>query len=735
MCGKVCSFANATAVCNGGNCQIGTCNNGFADCDGMQNNGCEVQLGSNINNCGACGNVCNATNASNVTCNNGDCKPMCLPGFGDCDAIDGNGCETNLKTNPNNCNACGVVCPANGGSPFCTNGVCGSTNCNPGTGDCNGDGMCETQLNTTNNCGACGNACSTFHATPSCSGTPAICQLSCEMGWDNCNGNVNDGCEQTLTSNSHCGACNAVCSINNASTSCASGTCTFVSCLPGFANCNNDLADGCETQLATSNLNCGQCGNTCNPANGTGQCVSGQCTVQSCNNGFGNCNGSAADGCETDIYTPPHCGSCASACSFPNAGAFCSPPSSCQLGQCNPDFLNCNGNTADGCEVNGLTIQNCGACGNQCANINGVASCNGGSCDITCAPGFGNCDGLFSNGCETALNTLMDCGSCGNPCVLPNAVESCNSGSCVISACDPNFTNCDNFTGNGCECGNMCSAGQCQGCGDGQCTGTETCTSCPNDCGSCNCGNNICDMFETCANCPGDCCCGDLVCDMASEDCMSCPADCGICSSSSSGGGSCGDGTCDGGETCLSCAADCCCGNGICDIATEDCMTCPQDCMCGSSGAGGGAVCGNTFCESPDEDCATCPVDCGACMCGSHPGVECDSQGTCSTGSGNGCCRLPGGNESCTVPFMCTQGSGKHYACDEKSDCAGGVCCSPLTGGATCKASCPVGESELCFNPTMGLPSCECSNTMDQCCPVGGKNAFYPTCQPAGPCL
>jgi len=60
----------------------------------------------------------------------------------------------------------------------------------------------------------------------------------------------------------------------------------------------------------------------------------------------------------------------------------------------------------------------------------------------------------------------------------------------------------------------------------------------------------------------------------------------------------CGDGTCDEGENCESCADDCgpCCGNGLCDHEETACA-CPADCgdpcegrECGDDGCGG--VCG-----------------------------------------------------------------------------------------------------------------------------------------------
>merc|ERR1711862_1051276 len=47
------------------------------------------------------------------------------------------------------------------------------------------------------------------------------------------------------------------------------------------------------------------------------------------------------------------------------------------------------------------------------------------------------------------------------------------------------------------------------------------------------------------------------------------------------------------------------CGNGICDKG-ENCLSCAVDCISGTSG---GSKCGNGVCED-GETCFTCPDDC-----------------------------------------------------------------------------------------------------------------------------
>ena len=59
-----------------------------------------------------------------------------------------------------------------------------------------------------------------------------------------------------------------------------------------------------------------------------------------------------------------------------------------------------------------------------------------------------------------------------------------------------------------------------------------------------------------------------------SENSETCPEDCSLQPL-------CGDGTCNGDETCETCPQDCgsCCGNGACEqVYGENCTTCSQDC-------------------------------------------------------------------------------------------------------------------------------------------------------------
>ena len=69
---------------------------------------------------------------------------------------------------------------------------------------------CETSLtDDPDNCGRCGGICNGAHATAGCN--DGECVLTCDDGWDDCDGNVDDGCESDVTSPRSCGTCGNVC--------------------------------------------------------------------------------------------------------------------------------------------------------------------------------------------------------------------------------------------------------------------------------------------------------------------------------------------------------------------------------------------------------------------------------------------------------------------------------------------------------------------------------------------
>ncbi|HEX4445081.1 MAG TPA: hypothetical protein VH044_00030 [Polyangiaceae bacterium] len=229
--------------------------------------------------------------------------------------------------------------------------------------------------------------------------------------------------------------CSPACVNAHGTTSCANGTCIPV-CDNGFADCNGNASDGCETNLQSDPANCNACMNACVVDSGSAICQGGACAMSSCATGTGDCDKDAGDGCETNLDTSTaNCRFCGNACSFANAAASCQA-GTCQLGACNDGFANCNGTASDGCEVDlGSTTNHCGACAVACTNANGSTSCSGGACAPSCSSGFGDCDGMLANGCETALNTTSNCGTCGHACTSDAGSPTCSGGTCT-TACN-----------------------------------------------------------------------------------------------------------------------------------------------------------------------------------------------------------------------------------------------------------------------------------------------------------
>ncbi|MDP3214924.1 MAG: hypothetical protein Q8S73_12520, partial [Deltaproteobacteria bacterium] len=85
-------------------------------------NGCETNVQGDLANCGACGRACGAVANGTGTCSAGACRvASCASGFADCDGLVPNGCELNTTSDENNCGACGRVCAT---GQECTAGAC-----------------------------------------------------------------------------------------------------------------------------------------------------------------------------------------------------------------------------------------------------------------------------------------------------------------------------------------------------------------------------------------------------------------------------------------------------------------------------------------------------------------------------------------------------------------------------------------------------------------------------------
>ena len=220
--------------------------------------------------------------------------------------------------------------------------------------------------------------------------------------------------------------------------------------------------------LMTDVNNCGACSNACNLANAIPGCSAGNCVVAGCNAGYANCDGNAANGCEVNVSNNiNNCGGCGVVCSTPNGTPACTG-GACQIAGCNAGYADCDSNAANGCEVNvSNNINNCGGCGVVCSTPNATPACSGGTCQIAgCNTGYANCDGIAANGCEVNVsNNINNCGGCGVVCSTPNATPACSGGTCQIASCNPGYANCDLVTVNGCETHIASDAFNCGACG------------------------------------------------------------------------------------------------------------------------------------------------------------------------------------------------------------------------------------------------------------------------------
>ena len=341
------------------------------------------------------------------------------------------------QTSIAHCGACGTRCTVAGGAAVCMNGACGVGMCTAPNANCDGDASngCETDTRTSlAHCGGCGMACATRPNTAAtCMG--GACSYTCNPGFSDCDGDPSNGCEvDTRTSTSHCGACGARCNPPNATAACTAGVCAVAACSDGFGDCDGNPTNGCETDTRITVSNCGMCGRACSGApNAVAVCALGSCAL-TCTAGFADCDGVASNGCEVDTRTSAsHCGGCGRTCTLPNAASASCVASLCAVTTCAANFADCDGNAANGCEVDTrASASHCGACGRACSLPNAATTtCAASTCGVgTCATNFGNCDGMAANGCETDLRTTTaNCGACG---------FACSGGTtCVAGACTP----------------------------------------------------------------------------------------------------------------------------------------------------------------------------------------------------------------------------------------------------------------------------------------------------------
>lgn len=172
--------------------------------------------------------------------------------------------------------------------------------CNPDTGtcdpgcnddaDCGGMTVCDTNTNMCTGClvdANCplGTVCSANNCVAGCTD-----MQPCQQGLACCGGQ----CFDILSDVDHCGdSCAACPALNNASSECVNGVCGFAACEANFNNCDGDVNNGCETDdscACTPNMAI-PCYTGPDNTAGVGICKMGTQTCNAQGTGYGDCVG------------------------------------------------------------------------------------------------------------------------------------------------------------------------------------------------------------------------------------------------------------------------------------------------------------------------------------------------------------------------------------------------------------------------------------------------------------
>ncbi|MEY4578745.1 MAG: hypothetical protein RL701_3448 [Pseudomonadota bacterium] len=203
----------------------------------------------------------------------------------------------------------------------------------------------------------------------------------------------------------------------------AAGTGASVLCPNNLTTCDNQCVD-----TKADAKHCGACTTTCVPAaEGTAQCVDGQCRTQ----------------CPAETLE------CSGRCVAANTSAHCTGCTACAAGQiCNAGkcLVACSQPKSvcgNACVDMQTDINHCGACETVCAaSANEVTVCQASKCVNTCDPRLTACSG----GCVDIKTSADHCGACGHACAaIDNGSSTCADGACKIT-CANGYARC----GDGC---------------------------------------------------------------------------------------------------------------------------------------------------------------------------------------------------------------------------------------------------------------------------------------------
>ena len=710
-CNFPCDLPSAESICDGGQCYILECEEGYYDINGYPYDGCEYE----------CTSTADSESTEDGTCDDGldnDCDGRiddedpdcddCVPEFcngedDDCDTLIDE--DFDLRTDPLNCGSCGYYClDRPNAEPICVLGEC-AIECEEGYADLNGEPE---------------------------DGCEALCVPSDDPSESACDG-VDDDCDGPVDE-------------DYVPYTCGTGACETDSvCFRGSEECLP-----LEPESATDTL-CDGIDNDCDgnvdedfePVSCIGVCVEGatceggteicgsrlEDTDATCDGLDGDCDGEV-----DEDYVVYRCGA-----------GVCENESSCDGGEeeCNPlpprstEDLTCDDedDDCDGLIDEEYNPYDCGTgqCLNQSICVNGEESCE--PLDPP-APSDVICDGLDED-CDGDADeeyTPYTCGrgACERLSTCEDGFEDCNEGDPEPSdrTCNTIDEDCDGFTDED-YIPYQCGVGLCitpSTCVDGEedcvpldppvdedqvCDGQdEDCDgTADEDYRAFQCGLGVCERDSVCLG-------GEESCDEGPQtgDDRNCNGLDDNCNGFTDEGYEpffCGDGPCRTQSTCIAGEENCTPGDGgpeVCDGVDNDCngeIDDTFDCRTGMV-----REC-TTSCDTTGTQMCSASCTWGPCIPPSEVcnGVDDDCDGGCDDGFP--CCR--GSSGECAT----TCGSTGTRQCSES--CIWSSCAPPsevcngldddCDGGCDDGFDCCMGAADICVTTCGSVGTKTCTDT------------------------
>ncbi len=730
-CGNACALEGAAIhTCNQGTCCAVVCATGRKDCNKDCTDGCEWEV--NPESCDGIDNDCNGLTDESPLSDCGGAK-VCVTGKCQCDptienlAQCGSDACVDLGSDPDHCGICGNDCDqlgmANVAVTKCVAKECAVAVCKAPWVDVDGESFngCECQKTSTaelcngkdDNC----NGVIDEQPLTGCSGAKVCSQGSCicDPAAQDLAQCLGDECVDVSSDADHCGGCGSDCDLlgwqNVSVTACLGKTCQISVCTPPWVDVDGQTFNGCECEKTATAETCDGKDNNCD---GVIDTFTEACSTL-CGTGVRSCSGGEWSACNAKQPIP--CKNYQSCQDEPVCLEVC-PEIPAE--KCNGFDDNCNAKTDEGflCSPGDNSTQACGNCGSQPVKCN--AQCQ---YDIAgaCTPG-----GI----CTPGASDSQGCGLCGTQsrtctaqCGWSSFGQCQNEGTCAPGSQDS--SSCGKCGTKSRGCANSCQWGDYGACqNEGTCSPSET-SSIP--CGLCGIQTRTC--TSSCGWGGYGSCQNEGVCSPGQSETQPC-GNCGFrtraCGSNCQWGGWTG---CSGEGVCAPGTPDSAsCGN--CGSKTR---TCTSTCQWGNYGScsGEGACAPST---TKSESCGSCGTRQSTCTSSCQWGAfgTCQNQGVCSSGdtSAQSCGNC--GTQSRTCSASCAWGS--YGTCTNQGACAAGQTSSQNCGNCgtqsrSCSGSCQWGTYGTCTGQgvcsagtTSSCPSACGSRTCSGSCGWGSCN-------------